>query len=184
MAEHSVLVPLGTPLPSFALPDLSGSLVASGELTAPALVVVFVCNHCPYVRHIETRLGEWADDMAPRGVQVVAIMSNDVAQYPDDDRPGMLDQVTRARWQFPYLTDATQHVARDFHAACTPDFFAYGSDRLLSYRGAFDQATPGNDEPVDGGLLTDAVTTILRGEAVPEPHRASMGCSIKWRAAG
>lgn len=181
MAEHSVLVPLGTPMPGFALPDLTGAVVAGDRQQAPVLVVVFLCNHCPYVRHIEACLGAWAGEAEPRGVQVIGVASNDVSRYPDDDGPGMLEQVTRAGWHFPYLTDTSQEVARAFHAACTPDFFVYGPDRRLAYRGAFDRATPGNSEPVDGSLLTDAVDRVLRGEPVPEPHRASLGCSIKWR---
>lgn len=182
MAVQSVLVPLGSPAPAFALPDLSGATVRLSDLDAsPVLVVAFLCNHCPYVRHIEARLGEWYAERADRGVGFVGVASNDVDQYPDDDLPGLMEQSTRAGWAFPYLRDTAQTTARAYQAACTPDFFVYGPDRVLAYRGAFDRSTPGNHEPVDGSLLTDAVDRVLRGEGVPEPHRPSMGCSIKWR---
>jgi peroxiredoxin len=184
VAVQSVLVPLGSRVPAFELPDLAGEALGPADLAdATVLVVAFLCNHCPYVRHVETRLGHWYDEVVDRGVALVGIASNDVDQYPDDDLPGLTDQVVRAGWRFPYLRDLDQSVAREFQAACTPDFFVYGPDRRLAYRGAFDRSTPGNAEPVDGHLLDDAVRRVLRGEAVPEPHRPSMGCSIKWRGA-
>jgi hypothetical protein len=133
------------------------------------------------VQHVEQRLGEVARQVEEAGGALVGICSNDVIGYPDDDVPGLVTQVTRAGWSFPYLVDSDQDVARAFGAACTPDFFVYGPDRALRYRGAFDAATPGNDEPVDGSLLLAAVSHVLAGEEVPEPHRPSLGCGIKWR---
>lgn len=180
MAVESVMVPLGTPAPDFALPSLDGTPVRRDDLAAaPALLVAFLCNHCPYVRHVESALGA----LLARHPQVAAvgICTNDAQAYPDDAPPGLREQATRAGWAFPYLVDADQEVGRAFRAACTPDFFLYGADRRLSYRGAFDASTPGNGLPVTGDLLEAAVVATLAGQAVPEPHRPSMGCSIKWR---
>jgi peroxiredoxin len=180
MAVSSEMVALGTPAPDFALPDLAGNVVRRDDLAAaPALLVAFLCNHCPYVKHIETRLGEV---LAGRpDLAVVGICTNDAGSYPDDAPPGLAAQAARAGWTFPYLVDAGQEVGRAYAAACTPDFFLYDADRRLAYRGAFDDSTPGNGRPVTGELLRDAIGRVLAGEAVPEPHRPSMGCSIKWR---
>ncbi|MEJ3747926.1 thioredoxin family protein [Actinomycetes bacterium KLBMP 9797] len=176
----SQLVPLGAALPDFALPDVDGVPVKSAELQGPALLVVFLSNHCPYVRHIESRLGAVTAELAARGLAVVAISSNDTEIKPDDGVPGLRDQIARAGFTFRYLVDATQQAAKDFNAACTPDFFLYGADRRLAYRGAFDAARPGSDVPVTGELLIAAVERVLAGQPVPEPHTPSLGCSIKW----
>jgi peroxiredoxin len=178
---ESTPVPLGVAAPDFALPDLDGRVVSLSDLMAPVVVVAFVCNHCPYVRHVEAELGRLADELALQGAAVVAICPNDSAAYPDDDVAHLREQQLRATWAFPYLVDETQEVARAYGAVCTPDFFVYGPDRLLGYRGAMDGSTPGNGVPVDGGLLRDAVSRLLAGQTVPEPHRPSLGCSIKWR---
>jgi peroxiredoxin len=174
------MVPLGTPAPDFELPDLDGVLVQRDEFAAaPALLVAFLCNHCPYVRHIETVLGRVLarfPDLA-----VVGICTNDAEAYPEDRPEALAEQVRRADWSFRYLVDADQRVGREFEAACTPDFFLYDAQRLLRYRGAFDGSTPGNGQPVTGELLASAIESVLAGEPVPEPHRPSMGCSIKWR---
>ena len=177
MALSSSLVPLGTPVPDFTLPDVHGTPTRSHDFTAAVLVVVFACNHCPYVRHIEDQLGTLAPSST---LDVVAICSNDVERYPDDSAEHLAEQAARARWAFPYLVDRDQSVAKAFGAVCTPDFFVYGPDRALAYRGAFDPATPGNDEPVTGQELQDAITLVAAGSPVPEPHRPSMGCGIKW----
>ena len=180
MALQSALVSLGTPAPDFALPDLSGNTVGLSDFDDHSvLVVVFACNHCPYVKHIEHALGSVAD--ACDDVAFVAICSNDVTSYPEDDVEHLRAQAQRANWSFPYLIDETQHVARAFEAVCTPDLFVYGPDRQLAYRGAFDGSTPGNDVSVDGSLLRAAIERILGGCSVPEPHRPSMGCGIKWK---
>lgn len=179
MAVSSFMVPLGSAAPGFTLPDVTGKKVSLGDFAAPALLVAFLCNHCPYVRHIETALGRLVAEYP--AVDVVGICTNDAAAYPDDAPEGLVGQARRAGWRFPYLVDAGQDVGRAFNAACTPDFFLYDADRRLAYRGAFDESTPGNGKPVTGELLRAAFGRVLAGEPVPEPHVPSMGCSIKWR---
>lgn len=178
MAVESTMVPLGTPAADFALPDVTGATVRLVDLPRPVLVM-FLCNHCPYVRHVEGELGRVLGrhpDLA-----AVGICTNDAQAYPDDAPDRLAEQAARAGWTFPYLVDADQSVGRAYAAACTPDFFLYDGDGRLAYRGAFDESTPGNGLPVTGALLEDAIGRVARGEAVPEPHRPSMGCSIKWR---
>jgi peroxiredoxin len=182
MAVDSTMVPLGTPMPPFALPDLAGGLVRSDDLAGAPVLVAFVCNHCPYVKHVET---VFAQVVARHpGVRVVAICTNDAQAYPDDAPQHLAEQAQRAGWDFPYLVDEDQDVSRSFGAACTPDFFLYAADGTLAYRGAMDGATPSNGVPVTGELLDDALGLVVAGRAVPEPHRPSRGCSIKWRQAG
>jgi AhpC/TSA family len=189
MAVSSLMVPLDTPAPDFALPAVSGAV--TGAVTgatlrrddlaaAPALLVAFVCNHCPYVRHVETVLGVVLSDFPD--LATVAVCTNDAEAYPDDRPEALAEQARRAGWAFPYLIDADQSVGAAFNAACTPDFFLYDSQRRLAYRGAFDESTPGNGKPVTGALLRAAIEHVLDGKPVPEPHRPSMGCSIKWRS--
>ncbi|HET6918826.1 MAG TPA: thioredoxin family protein [Jiangellaceae bacterium] len=181
MAVASVMVPLGTPAPEFSLADVTGRTVRLGDLAAaPALLVAFLCNHCPYVRHVETELGRLLARYP--SVAVVGICTNDAEAYPEDRPERLADQARRASWNFPYLVDVDQTVGRAYSAACTPDFFLYDAQRTLAYRGAFDESTPGNGRPVTGSLLDTAVSHVLAGEPVPEPHRPSMGCSIKWRS--
>lgn len=176
------MVPVGTPMPEFSLPSLDGTHVASADLTgAPALLVMFLSNHCPYVRHIEAALGSVVAEYAGRGVTAVAICSNDTSTHPDDGAAGLAEQVQRAGLDFPYLVDETQQVAREFRAACTPDFFLYDDAGRLAYRGEFDESRPRNDAPVTGKSLRAAMDRVLAGEAVPEPHTPSMGCGIKWK---
>ncbi len=177
MALTSSLVPLGTVAPDFTLPDVGGTTSSLGDFTAPVLVVAFVCNHCPYVKHIELALGRVKPNAQ---VSVVAVSSNDIERYPDDAPPQLADQAERADWVFPYLVDAGQTVAKAYGAVCTPDFFVYGADRKLAYRGAFDASTPGNGEPVTGADLAKAIDLVAANQPVPEPHRPSMGCGIKW----
>ena len=178
MAVESAMVPLGSTAPDFALPDLDGRLVRRADLPG-VLLVAFLCNHCPYVKHVELRLA----DVLRRhdGVSVVGICTNDAETYPDDAPERLAEQARRAGWTFPYLVDADQSVGRAYQAVCTPDFFLYDAEGRLAYRGAFDDSTPGNGRPVTGELLDDALARVSRGEPVPEPHRPSMGCSIKWR---
>jgi peroxiredoxin len=180
MAVSSFMVPIGTPAPDFALFDLSGATVRRDDFAdAPALLVAFLCNHCPYVKHVERTLGTLVagyPDLA-----AVGISTNDAESYPDDAPEHMAAQVERAGWTFPYLIDETQEVGRAYQAACTPDFFLYDADRRLAYRGALDDSTPGNGKPVTGDLLRGAIEHVLAGKTVPEPHLPSMGCSIKWR---
>jgi hypothetical protein len=181
MAVESTLVPLGTALPPFALPDLDGVTVASDAFAGAPLLVAFLCNHCPYVKHVEAGLADLLAG-APE-LAVVGICSNDADAYPADGVAGLREQVARAGWHFPYLVDESQEVGRAFGAACTPDFFLYDATGALAYRGAMDSSTPGNGLPVTGEPLATAIRLVLDGQPVPEPHRPSMGCSIKWRSA-
>jgi len=181
MAVSSSMVPLGTPAPDFALPDLTGKLVRRDDLAAaPGLLVAFLCNHCPYVKHVENQLGVVL--AAHPELAAVGICTNDADAYPDDAPAKLAEQAERAKWTFPYLIDADQVVGRAYNAVCTPDFFLYDADRLLAYRGAFDTSTPGNGKPLTGELLAGAIEHVLARTPVPEPHQASVGCSIKWRA--
>lgn len=181
MALNSLMVPLGTPAPDFTLPSVDGPKVSLADLDGSAVLVMFLCNHCPYVRHIESVLGPLVAEYTDRGLSAVGITSNDTELYPDDGAEGTAAQARRAGFTFPYLLDAEQTVAADYHAVCTPDLFLYGANRRLAYRGAFDSSRPRNDEPVTGALLRAAIEHVLRGEPVPEPHVPSMGCGLKWR---
>lgn len=180
MAASSMMVPLGTPAPDFALPDLDGVTRRRDDAAgAPGLLVQFLSNHCPYVQHVETAMGKLLAGY--QDLAVVGICTNDADAYPEDDAEHLAAQAQRAGWSFPYLIDAGQDVGRAYNAACTPDFFLYNGDLRLAYRGAFDESTPGNQKPLTGALLRGAIEHVLAGEPVPEPHRPSMGCSIKWR---
>jgi len=180
VAVSSMMVPLGTPAPDFAIPDLTGETRRRDDFAAaPALLVAFLCNHCPYVKHVETQLGKLLAGFPD--LAVVGVCTNDAEAYPEDGPEHLAAQARRAGWTFPYLLDVDQHVGRAYQAACTPDFFLYGADRRLAYRGAFDESTPGNNRQVTGELLREAIDHVLVGLPVPEPHRPSMGCSIKWR---
>ena len=176
------MVPLGTPAPDFRLPDPSGNLYALADFAgAPALLVAFICNHCPYVKHIRAGLARFARDYGARGLAVVAINANDATAYPDD-RPEMMAVEARAAgYTFPYLYDESQQVARAYQAACTPDFFLYDGARRLVYRGQFDDSRPGNDRPVTGADLRAAADAVLAGTPVAEKQIASIGCNIKWK---
>ena len=173
------MVALGSPLPAFCLPDLTGILVSSESFAGKPVLVAFVCNHCPYVKHVERGLAETLQRHPD--LRVVGICSNDAEAYRDDAPAALAEQAARAGWAFPYLIDESQEVGRAFGAACTPDFFLYDADGRLAYRGAMDTSTPGNGAPVTGELLDEAISLVLAGQPVPEPHRPSMGCSIKWR---
>lgn len=182
MAVESTEIALGTPAPDFRLTSVDGQAVRLADLEGEALLVVFVCNHCPYVRHIEGALGRLVNDFASRDLAAVAICSNDPAEYPDDQPAGLRAQRDRAGWAFPYLVDESQKTARDYGATCTPDLFLFDANQKLAYHGAFDASTPKNGEPITGELLRAAVDSVLRGQPVPQPQRPARGCSIKWRA--
>lgn len=182
MAVESRQIPLGTPAPDFALPSVSGQTVRLADLTGPALLVAFVCNHCPYVKHVESELGQLVETYAKQGLSAVAICSNDADAYPDDQPDVLRAQAERAGWTFPYLVDETQQVGKAYGAECTPDLFVFDADRGLAYHGAMDASTPGNNLPVTGELLRGALDLVLDGMSVPEPHRPAMGCSIKWKS--
>ncbi|MBN2131711.1 MAG: thioredoxin family protein [Sedimentisphaerales bacterium] len=182
-ATTSTMLPLGTKAPAFSLPDTKGRTVSISDFSdAKALLVVFMCNHCPFVKHILGGFVRLAKEYRDKGVAAVAINSNDVDDYPDD-RPELMAQVAREKgFSFPYLYDETQEVARAYHAACTPDFFLFDPARALVYRGQMDDSRPGSDDPVDGADLRAALDAVLAGRPVPEPQKPSMGCSIKWKA--
>ncbi len=181
MAVNSLMVPLGTPAPAFALPSLDGQIVSSDSLgPGRPLLVMFLSNHCPYVRHLERELGALVAEYAA-DVTAVAICSNDIKRYPDDGLDGLTEQAHRAGFTFPYLLDDSQQIARDYRAACTPDFFLYDAQRRLVYRGEFDESRPRNDAPVTGKALRAALDLVLAGQAVPEPQVPSLGCGIKWK---
>jgi peroxiredoxin len=178
----STMLALGTAAPDFRLPDTTGQLVSlAGFQHAPALVVMFICNHCPYVKHLRTGLAQFGRDAAEQGVAVVAINANDPVRYPDDSPVRMAEEVRNAGYPFPYLHDASQAVARAYRAACTPDFYLFDAQRRLVYRGQFDDSRPGTTLPVTGKDLRGAVEAVLTGRPVPGNQKPSLGCNIKWR---
>ncbi len=182
-ATASMMLPLGTKAPAFSLPDTQGRTVSTSDFNdAKALLIVFMCNHCPFVKHILDGFVKLAAEYRDEGVAIVAINSNDVEDYPAD-RPEMMAQVTREKaFTFPYLHDETQETAKAYHAACTPDFFLFDQKRKLVYRGQMDDSRPGNDAPVDGADLRAALDAVLEGRGVPERQMPSMGCNIKWKS--
>ena len=166
----------------FRLPDTSGRLVSRDDFAAsPALLVMFLCNHCPYVKHVAEEVVRLSAEYQARGVGIVAISSNDVAQFPEDGPARMGEVAAAMGFTVPYLYDETQEVAKAYHAACTPDFFLFDEDRRLVYQGQLDGARPGNDVPVSGHDLRAALDAVLAGLPVPEPQLPSLGCSIKWK---
>lgn len=176
------MLELGTPAPYFALPDLEGNVVCIDDLwEAKALLVAFICPHCPFVRHVRTGLAQIAADYREQGLGVVGIMANDMEKYPQDGPEGMRQEAEEAGYLFPYLLDETQSVARAYRAACTPDFYLFGPDRLLVYRGQMDGSRPGNGVPVTGADLRAAIDAVLAGEPAPERQIPSIGCNIKWK---
>ena len=175
-------LPLGQPVPDFTLPDPSGKTFRLAELArGKVVVVVFACNHCPYVVHIRDAFGKLAKEFQRKGVSFVAINSNDAAQYPDDAPRNMPAFAKAGGWDFPYLVDETQQVAKAWHAACTPDLFVLDASGNLAYAGQFDSSRPGNAEPVDGRDLRRALEALIAGHPVPSPQKPSLGCNIKWK---
>src|SRR5690242_19674105 len=171
----SNMLPLGTPAPSFRLQDPSGRWVSSDDFAkAPALVVAFICNHCPFVKHIRTQFAALAKEYQAKGVAIVGINSNDVENYPDDSPAKMAEQIQEFGYTFPYLSDETQEVARAYDAACTPDIYVFGRDRKLVYHGQFDSARPSNDVPVTGADLRAALDAVLAGKPVPAEQKPSI----------
>lgn len=178
----STMLPLSTPAPDFRLPDVDGRLVARDDFAgAPALLVMFLCNHCPFVVHIREHLVALVKGWQARGVACVAIMSNDVERYPDDHPERMREDAARFAFTFPYLYDQTQAVALAYHAACTPDFFLFDGSRHLVYRGQLDASRPGNGVPVTGEDLEHAIANALADAPPLAEQRPSLGCNIKWR---
>jgi peroxiredoxin len=178
----SNMLPLGTPAPDFKLPATTGATVALADFAGSELLLVaFICNHCPFVRHIRPALAALARDYGPCGVAIVGINSNDATAYPADNIERMRDEVLAAGYEFPYLVDESQQVAQRYDAACTPDFFLFDRQRLLIYRGQFDDSRPGNGVPVTGSDLRAALDAALAGQAVPVLQKPSLGCNIKWK---
>ena len=179
----SIMVALGTPAPVFSLPDtISGKTVSLADSAGTrALLVMFLCNHCPYVKHIRVPLAQLARDYQSRNVAIIAISSNDADRYPADGPVRMQAEAKEAGYPFPYLHDETQRVAKAYHAACTPDFFLFDRDRRLAYRGQLDDSRPGNGIPVTGKDLRAALDALLDGGAPASAQKPSMGCSIKWK---
>lgn len=177
------MLPLGTPAAQFALPDtVRGTSVALEDFAAaPALLVAFICNHCPFVKHVLDGFVAFARDFGPRGLAVAAISSNDVESYPQDSPAEMRRIANLKGFTFPYLYDESQGVAQAFQAVCTPEFFLFDRDRRLVYRGQFDGSRPGNGIPVTGADLRAAAEAVLSGRPVPPEQTPSVGCSLKWK---
>jgi len=179
----STMLPLGTTAPDFRLPDTNGKTVSLADFKdKPALLVIFMCNHCPYVKHIRAGLSQLARDCLPRGAAIVGINANDVANYPEDSPARMAQEVKSAGYIFPYLYDETQAIAKAYRAACTPDIYLFDKNRNLVYRGQFDDSRPGNGIPITGKDLRAALDAVLAGKPVPADQKASIGCNIKWKS--
>jgi peroxiredoxin len=177
------MLALGTPAPEFSLPDaISGRTVSLAEFAnAQALLVVFMCNHCPYVKHVADQMAQLVREYQERGVAVVGINANDAAEYPEDSPENMAQEAERRGYTFAYLYDETQEVAKAYQAACTPDFYVFDRDHHLAYRGQMDDSRPGNGVPVTGQDLRRALDAVLAGRPVPHNQRPSLGCNIKWK---
>jgi peroxiredoxin len=177
-----MMLDLGTSAPHFALPDTDGNRVDLSDFSdAAALLVIFLCNHCPFVKHVRAELARIGREYQPRGVAVVAISSNDVDQYPADSPDLMREEKRAAGYTFPYLYDEDQEAAKVYHAACTPDFFLFDRERRLVYRGQLDESRPSNGLPVTGRDLRAALDAVLGGTPVATAQVPSIGCSIKWK---
>jgi peroxiredoxin len=175
------MLPLGTEAPDFKLPDTEGNVVSlAGFAEAPALLVVFMCNHCPFVKHVLKDMVELIGEYQEKGAAAVGISSNDVGDYPEDSPEMMASLAKASGFSFPYLYDQSQDVAKAYHAACTPDFFLFDKERRLVYRGQMDNSRPGNNIPVTGSDLRAAIEAVLEGRPVSADQTPSLGCNIKW----
>ncbi|KAA3627456.1 MAG: thioredoxin family protein [Proteobacteria bacterium] len=184
---ESIMLELGTPAPAFTLPntnpDYGGEVVSVEDCAeAPALLVAFICNHCPFVVHIKEDFSRFASEFAKKGLAVIAVSANDAAEYPQDGPDAMAEDAARFGFTFPYLYDEDQHVAKAYSAACTPDFYLFDRDRRLVYRGQYDSSRPGNGVPVTGVDLRAAADAVLAGEAIDAEQKPSIGCNIKWKS--
>jgi len=180
---ESTMLPLGTKAPTFSLPDtVSGKTLNLNDLQGKkATVIMFICNHCPFVIHINDELVSLTNDYTEKGVSFIGISSNDVKGYPQDGPKRMTEHAKSAGYNFPNLYDESQEVARAYDAACTPDLYVFDAEMKLAYRGRIDTSRPGNGKPVTGEEIRKAIDLILAGEAVAEPHYPSAGCNIKWK---
>ena len=180
-ATPSTMLALDTRLPAFELPDFSGERVSPSKVSAPAILVVFICPHCPFVRHTRLEIGRFGREYQAKGLAMFGINSNDTGAFPEDGLEGMKEEAAIAGYTFPYLRDETQEVAKLFRAACTPDFFLFDADRTLVYRGQLDSSRPRNDIPVTGADLRAAADAVLAGRKPSPDQKASIGCNIKWK---
>ena len=179
----STMLPLGTKAPDFSLVNIDGGTVSLSDFAGkPALVVIFMCNHCPFVKHLAADLAAFAREYQQKGAAVVGVNSNDVASHPEDSPENMVREAEEQGYTFPYLFDEDQQVAQAYHAACTPDFFVFDKDQKLVYRGQFDASRPGNGIPITGADLRCAVDAVLAGNTPPQKQTPSIGCNIKWKA--
>lgn len=178
----STMLPLGTTAPDFRLPNIDGRLLGLSEIaTGKGLVVMFICNHCPFVKHVAPELVRLTSDYESRGIRFVGISSNDVVAYPDDSPEMMKQEAAEQGYTFPYLYDETQEVAQAYHAACTPDFYVFDAKQRLVYRGQLDDSRPGNGKPLTGADMRRALDQVVSGAEVPTEQRPSIGCNIKWK---
>jgi len=183
VATPSTMLPLGTKAPPFSLPNTEGRTVSLDDFDGiPCLLVMFICNHCPFVKHIREQLAQFGLEYQAKGLGIVAINSNDVANHPDDSPAKMREEVASAGYTFPYLFDESQAVAKAYRAACTPDFFMFDRDLRLVYRGQFDDSRPSNATPVTGSDLRAAADALLEGRQIAGDQKPSIGCNIKWKA--
>jgi peroxiredoxin len=181
----STMLPLGTKAPAFSLPNVDGRTISLADFKeAKALLIVFMCNHCPYVIHVAPELAKLAAEYQAKGVAVVGINPNDAATHPADSPEQMVHEVENRGYTFPYLYDETQDVAKAYHAACTPDFYVFGKDQKLVYRGQLDASRPNSGVPLTGKDLRGALDAVLAGKPVPSDQKPSIGCNIKWKAGG
>jgi len=178
------MLPLGMSAPDFNLPDIKGDMVSLADFKeTSALLVIFMCNHCPFVKHVLPVMVELIKAYQTKGVTVVGINSNDVDNFPDDSPKNMAKVAKKAGFTFPYLYDETQEIAKAYHAACTPDFFLFDKERRLVYRGQMDDSRPGSEVPVTGVDLIRAMDAVLAGKGIRSDQKPSMGCNIKWKKA-
>ena len=182
VAVNSTMLPLGTAAPDFRLPDTNGKTVSLVDFQGKPLLVAFICNHCPYVKHIGAGLAQLGRDYSSRGAAMVGISSNDVANYPQDGPREMAREARDAGYNFPYLYDESQTIAKSYRAACTPDFYLFDRNHRLVYRGQFDDSRPGNGLPVTGKDLRAALDAVLAGKPASPNQKPSIGCNIKWKA--
>jgi peroxiredoxin len=176
------MLPLGTKAPDFSLVNVDGRTVSLSDFSqAPALVVIFMCNHCPFVKHLADALARFSSECMAKGAAVVGINSNDVANHPADSPEQMVREAEERGYSFPYLYDETQEIAKAYRAACTPDFYLFDRDRRLVYRGQFDDSRPDNGKPITGADLRSAVDAVLAGKKPSDEQRPSIGCNIKWK---
>lgn len=180
---ESNMLPLGTEAPTFSLVDTNGERVNfDANTSGKGFLVMFICNHCPYVKHLKKPLAAITKEFQDKGIAVYGINSNDVENYPDDHPEKMAQDSKEFGYSFPYLFDETQEIAKAYQAACTPDFFVFDKNKKLSYRGQFDESRPGDGKPIDGKDLREALENVLKNEAPLADQKPSIGCNIKWKA--